>query len=256
MPSFAALVPGRTSLAVLRRSLPRGGVRLLPCRTESQLYHLLGERLIDGVVLSTGEAGAAHLAAFRPRFPVFPLVAWGGVRPDDGDQLALWASGGATILVEGVDDAVAGELLRRSTLAAERRRVLVDAPKLLRLTDPLQRAAWDLLLDQVERPARTSELAQVLGISREHLSRQFGAGGAPNLKRVIDLVRVVTAAQLLANPGLELTDIVRVLHFASLSHLSRTAKRIAGQPAAELGKLGPRGVLGGFLRGKTRSCSR
>jgi transcriptional regulator GlxA family with amidase domain len=255
VPHFAALVPGRGSLGVLRRSIPRGGVRLLPCRTEAQLYQLLSERLLDGVVLSAGESSPAQLASFRARYPSFPLVAWGGFRPDDGDQLAAWVQGGATILIEGVDDAVAGELLRRSTLAAERRRVLADAPRLLRLTDPLQRAAWDLVIDEVERPARTTTLARQLGISREHLSRQFGAGGAPNLKRVIDLVRVVTAAQLLANPGLGLPDVVRVLHFASLSHLSRTSKRISGQPATELSRIGPRGVLTGFLRGKTRSSA-
>lgn len=121
------------------------------------------------------------------------------------------------------------------------------------MTDPLQRATWDLVIDQVEHPARTSSLARELDLSREHLSRQFGAGGAPNLKRVIDLVRVVTAAQLLANPGITILDVVRVLHFASLSHLGRTAKRISGHPATDLGEVGPRGVLTGFLRGKTRS---
>jgi AraC-like DNA-binding protein len=253
MPAFAALVPGRASLGVLRRSLPRGGARLLPCRNATQLYQLLRERLIDGVVLGGGEGGAGELAGFRARYPVFPLVAWGGFRPDDGELLTGWTRAGATVLVEGVDDAVAGELLRRCTLAAERRRLLADGPRLLRLTDPLQRRAWDLVLEQVDRPARTSALASELEVSREHLSRQFGAGGAPNLKRVIDLVRMVTAAQLLANPALELADVVRVLHFASLSHLTRTARRITGQPATELSRLGPRGVLTGFLRGKTRS---
>ena len=255
MPAFAALVPGRASLSSLRRALPRGGVRLLPCRNATQLHQLVRERLIDGVVIGGGEAGVAELPAFLARYPAFPLVAWGGFRPDDGELLAAWARAGATILVEGVDDPVAGELMRRATLAAERRRLLIDAPRLLRLTDPLQRRAWDLVVGQVDRPLRTSDLARELDVSREHLSRQFGAGGAPNLKRVIDLVRMVTAAQLLANPALELADVVRVLHFASLSHLTRTARRIAGQPATELARVGPRGVLNGCLRGKTRSRS-
>lgn len=255
MPAFAALVPGRASLTVLRRALPRGGLRLIPCRNVTQLQQLLRERLIDAVVLGAGESGAADLTAFRARYPAFPLIAWGGFRPDDGDLLISWSRAGATVLVEGVDDAVAGELLRRATLAAERRRLLADGPRLLRLTDPLQRRAWDLVVEQVDRPARTSALAEQLAVSREHLSRQFGAGGAPNLKRVIDLVRMVTAAQLLVNPAVELADVVRVLHFASLSHLTRTARRITGQPATELSRLGPRGVLHAFLRGKTRSRS-
>ena len=68
--------------------------------------------------------------------------------------------------------------------------------------------------------------------SREHLSRQFAAGGAPNLKRVIDLTRVACAAQLLANPGYTIPIVVRLLHFASSSHLSGTAA-MARQDACE-----------------------
>ena len=66
-------------------------------------------------------------------------------------------------------------------------RVMADAPRILRLSEPLQRRAWDRLVADVERPMRTAALARQLDVSREHLSRQFGAGGAPNLNRVIDL---------------------------------------------------------------------
>ena len=79
-----------------------------------------------------------------------------------------------------------------------------------------------MLVGEVERPIRTTTLAKHLEVSREHLSRQFGAGGAPNLKRVIDLTRIACAAQLLANPGYSIPTVVRVLHFASSSHLSST----------------------------------
>jgi AraC-like DNA-binding protein len=100
---------------------------------------------------------------------------------------------------------------------------------------------------------RTTTLANRLAVSREHLSRQFGAGGAPNLKRVIDLTRIACAAQLLANPGYSIPTVVRVLHFASSSHLSSTARRIANVPTSGLGTLGPGGVLAAFVRGNTRS---
>mgnify|MGYP003343587304 CR=1 FL=1 len=39
-----------------------------------------------------------------------------------------------------------------------------------------------------------TDVARTLKVSREHLSRQFGAGGAPNIKRVSDLARAATAA--------------------------------------------------------------
>jgi transcriptional regulator GlxA family with amidase domain len=159
----------------------------------------------------------------------------------------------AALVVEGVDDAVAGELVRRATLAAERRRLLADGPRVLRLTEPLQLRAWELVVHDVEVPLRTEQIAARLHVSREHLSRQFGAGGAPNLKRVIDLTRIACAAQLLANPGYAVPLVVRVLHFASSSHLSSTARRIANVPTRGLGELGPRGVLQAFVRGNTRS---
>ena len=111
-------------------------------------------------------------------------------------------------------------------------------------------------MGEVERPVRTTTLAKRLQVSREHLSRQFGAGGAPNLKRVIDLTRVACAAQLLANPGYSIPTVVRVLHFASSSHLSSTSRRIADVSTRGLGALGPRGVLQAFVRGNTRSRPR
>jgi transcriptional regulator GlxA family with amidase domain len=141
----------------------------------------------------------------------------------------------------------------RCSLTAARARALADGPRLLRLIEPLQQRAWDVLVREVERPVRTEALARRLAVSREHLSRQFGAGGAPNLKRVIDLTRVACAAQLLQNPAYRIAQVVRLLHFTSSSHLAGTVRRITGAAPSALPDLGPRGVLLAFARGKTRS---
>jgi transcriptional regulator GlxA family with amidase domain len=182
------------------------------------------------------------------------VVAYAPFRPDDGELLLTCRRHTvASVVVEGVDDPLVGELVMRTSLTAERRSALADAPRMLRLTEPLQRAAWSLLVGEVERPIRTTTLAKRLEVSREHLSRQFGAGGAPNLKRVIDLTRIACAAQLLANPGYSIPTVVRVLHFASSSHLSSTSRRIANVSTRGLGALGPKGVLQAFVKGNTRS---
>jgi AraC-like DNA-binding protein len=214
---------------------------------------LLG-RLVDAVVLSPAGLALTELAELRSRLPGLPVVAYAAFRPDDGELLlACRKHAVAIVAVEGVDDAVVGDMVARVSLTAERKRALAEAPRMLRLTEPLQQAAWDVLLGEVERPIRTTELARRLSVSREHLSRQFGAGGAPNLKRVIDLTRVACAAQLLANPGYAIPTVVGLLHFASSSHLSGTARRIANVSTSGLGALGPRGVLAAFVRGNTRS---
>ena len=79
------------------------------------------------------------------------------------------------------------------------------------------------------------------------------AGGAPNLKRVIDLARTACAADLLGNPGYTVRAVVNILGYASPSHLAGAARRVAGVVPHELRDLGPRGVLGRFVRGRTRS---
>lgn len=255
MPAVAALTPGVEASLALRRTLPGGGSwTLVGCRSAAQLHGALTSRLVDAVVFAPTRTPLADSAALRSAFPRIPWIAFAPFRPDDGTLLlACHAGAVALVLVDGVDNAVAGDLVVRHSAAAERRRALADAPRVLRLTEPLQREVWHYLLDRVDQTVRTGEIASALGCSREHLSRQFGAGGAPNLKRVIDLTRIACAASLLRNPGYEVAAVTRILRFATASHLSATARRIAGVSTSGLAALGPRGVLGNFARGKTRS---
>lgn len=255
MPVVATLALGREARQALSRSLPPGGAwRLAACGGLPQLEQTLRGHLVDAVVFPPHRIPFATLTPLRQGFPSIPWAAFGPFRPDDGLLvLAAVAGGIALALVEGVDNAVAGELVVRHSATAARQRELAGADRALRLTDPLQQSVWARLLERPDRPVRTSQLAQLVGCTREHLSREFGAGGAPNLKRVIDLTRVVCAASLLANPGYDARDVARILRFASASHLTATARRIAGVPATRLAALGAAGIVAAFARGKTRS---
>jgi AraC-like DNA-binding protein len=254
MPAIAALLVSRPALNALRRTIPKGGPSIVSCKTLAALHRLLQTRLVDAVVLAPQPSLLADLSGLRSHLPSVPVIAYAPFRPDDGEVLLACRRNAVTaVAVEGVDDPIVGDLVLRASITSERRRALADAPRVLRLTEPLQQAAWDVLLGEVERPMRTSLLASRLSISREHLSRQFGAGGAPNLKRVIDLTRVACAAQLLGNPGYAVGTVVRVLHFTSSNHLARTSRRIANVSTTGLAGLGPRGVLAEFVRGNTRS---
>ena len=248
------LLESRAALLALRRTLPKSGIGVVACRSAAGLRRVLESRLVDAVVIAPTLTVLPELAELRARLPGIPLIGYAPFRPDDGELLlACRKHAMVSVAVEGVDDSVVGDMVMRASVTAERRQALADAPRLLRLTEPLQREAWRVLLGEVERPIRTTALARRLQVSREHLSRQFGAGGAPNLKRVIDLTRIATAAQLLRNPGFTTPIVVRLLHFASSSHLGSTARRIANVPTGNLGALGPRGVLAAFVRGNTRS---
>lgn len=245
--------PRREARRAIKQGYPRraGIVRL--CRSVQAVERLLQQRLVDAVVLDVRTCTAAGLA-LPARFPRIPMYALSAVRPDDGPLLASCQRAGfAGVLVEGVDNAVAGEWIAARTAQVARRAVLADAPRLLRLTDRLQLAAWEEVLRRAGAPTQTGHVAQALRVTREHLSREFGAGGAPNLKRVIDLARAACAADLLGNPGYTVRVVVRILGYASPSHLAGAARRVAGVTPHELRELGPRGVLVRFLRGRTRS---
>jgi AraC-like DNA-binding protein len=240
--------------AALRRSLPVT-IRLRSCRDRDAVIGLLRRELVDAVVLRVRGAGwAAPVPPLRDRFPRIPVFGYGVVRADDARLLADGVEAGvAGFLVEGVDEPVAGELVAAQAASRQREHELADAPRLLRLAEDVQRKAWRVALAGAGRRLTTSDVARALGTSREHLSREFAAGGAPNLKRVIDLARIACAADLLRNPGYDVRTCAAVLRFASAGHLAGTARRITGTPPAALGRLGPRGVLARFLRGRTRS---
>jgi AraC-like DNA-binding protein len=245
--------PRREARRAVQRGYPRGAGSVRLCRTIQAVERLLEQRLVDAVVLDVRHCDGVGLT-LPARFPRIPMYALCAVRPDDGALLASCRDAGFTgVLVEGVDNAVAGEWIAARTAQVARRLALADAPRLLRLTDRLQLAAWDEVLRRAGTPTQTGHVAQALRVTREHLSREFGAGGAPNLKRVIDLARAACAADLLGNPGYTVRAVVRILGYASPSHLAGAARRVAGATPAELRELGPRGVLTRFLRGRTRS---
>jgi len=245
--------PRREARRAVKQGYPRdaGSVRL--CRDLGAVERLLYQRLVDAVVLDV-KAAPGDALALPARFPRIPMFVLSAFRPDDGPLLgACHRAGFMGILVEGVDNAIAGEWIAARTAQRARREALADAPRLLRLTDRLQLAAWEEVLRRVAVPTRTGQLAAALRVTREHLSREFAAGGAPNLKRVIDLARTACAADLLGNPGYTVGAVVKILGYASPSHLAGAARRVAGATPQELRDVGPRGVLARFLRGRTRS---
>jgi AraC-like DNA-binding protein len=247
--------PRREARRAVQRGYPRRGgaatVRL--CRSLAGVERLLAQRVVDAVVLDVKAAAESGLALPR-RFARIPMYVFSAFRPDDGVLLAACERAGfAGVLVEGVDNAVVGEWVAARTAQVVRRQALADAPRLLRLTDPLQLSAWEEVQRRVASPVQTAHIAHALRVTREHLSRAFAVGGAPNLKRVIDLARAACAADLLGNEGYTVAQVARILGYASPSHLANAARRVAGATPHELRTLGPRGVLGRFIRGRTRS---
>jgi AraC-like DNA-binding protein len=242
--------------AVARAAFPRRRARLLLAKTPDELEQTFRSSLVDATIIDLAGSGeetwrAARLAREFPSMPFFGLTT---LRASESPALAQCAAlDFADVLVESIDDTVLRHLVLRQAFSTRFAIALYDPPDALALSTPLQQQAWRCIVGWAGRPVRTQLLADALKVTREHLSRTFAAEGAPNLKRVIDLVRLIAAAELAKNPGYDVRDVAEVLDFASSSHLSSTAQRIVGTKPTSLARLRAVDLVERFTRGHGRS---
>lgn len=247
-----AYAPRERTRALLRSSVPRRSGRVVLTRTPAALGRALRSELADAVVVDLGApAGDPRgTAALARDFPSVAFLAVTPFRPVDAPVIAECAAlDFADVLADGVDDALLRPALQRHGFTSRFAAALDVPPPGLGLASELQLAAWRLIVRRGGRAVRTQELAAALGVTREHLSRSFAAGAASTLKRVIDLVRLLAAAELAKNPGYDLGDVAHLLGYASSSHLSTAAQRLVGTRAGSLSALRAVDLLERFARG-------
>jgi AraC-like DNA-binding protein len=256
--SIVAFVPRERSRAAVKAAFPRRRCRVLFARTLDDFGGAFRKELIDAALV---DVASAHddtwpVAALAREFPSAPFFALVTLRAGEGPAIAQCAElEFADVLVEGIDDGCARDLVARRGFSARFADALKTPPPALALTTTVQQKAWEYIVAHAGRRVRTVSLAARLGVTREHLSRTFAAQGAPNLKRIIDLVRLLAAAELAKNPGYDIRDVASVLDFASSSHLSSTAQRVVGTKPASLARLRSVDLIQRFTRGHGRSRS-
>jgi len=248
--TVVALLKREKARATVRGAFPRRKVHLVMARNAAEVEQLLLTELVDAVLVDSG-AGDEALKLLRkacdftsvPFFYLTPLL------PADAPAVAqAVAAGVADLLVDGIDEAVTRDLVTQRAFSTRFERALAEPPATLKLETPLQLAVWQSLVKRAGRPVRTDALARELSVSREHLSRSFATGAAPTLKRVIDLVRVLAAAELAKNTGYDIKDVAAVLGFASSSHLSGTTHRLVGAKGSGLTRLRAVDLIDRFTR--------
>jgi AraC-like DNA-binding protein len=241
---------------LMRSAFPRRRARLVVAKTPEEMDANFRESLIDAAIVDL--AGASEetwrAAAMAREFSSIPFFGLTALRASESPALAQCASlDFADVLVESVDDSITRELVLRHAFSTRFTQALSTPPVALGLGTTLQCAAWKGIVAWSGRPVRTQVLADTIGVTREHLSRTFSASGAPNLKRVIDLVRLISAAELAKNPGYDVRDVAAILDFASSSHLSSTAQRVVGMKPASLSRLRAVDLIDRFTKGHGRS---
>jgi AraC-like DNA-binding protein len=256
--SIAAFVPKEKTRAVLRAAFPRRRCRVVFARTAADFADIFKKELVDAAIvdISTAHDETWAAAGQAREFPSAPFFALTAMRAADGPAVAQCVElEFADVLIEGVDDSCARDMVARRGFSARFADALKTPPDVLALHTPVQQKAWEYIVAHAGRRVRTLHLAKRLGVTREHLSRTFSADGAPNLKRVIDLVRLLAAAELAKNPGYDIRDVAGILDFASSSHLSSTAQRVVGTKPASLARLRSVDLIQRFTRGHGRSRS-
>ncbi|HEX5178598.1 MAG TPA: helix-turn-helix domain-containing protein [Gemmatimonadaceae bacterium] len=225
-------------------------------RSLGTLDRRLHATLVDLVVVDLGGPEDVLAAASLAReFPSVAFVAVTPFRAVDAPAIAACANCGvADVLADGVDDGMLRHAVTVHGFSTRFATALAEPPRELGLETRIQRSAWRFIAGRAGRVVRTQELAKALAVTREHLSRSFGHAGKPQatLKRVIDLVRLLAAAELAKNPGYDLRDVVRLLGYASVSQLSAVAERLVGRPATSLARLRPNDLIEGFVRTASR----
>jgi AraC-like DNA-binding protein len=242
--------------ALARTAFPRRRCRLTLARSAQDLERCFRTTLVDAALVDVASPNedAWRAVELAREFPSAPFFAITPFRPTDGPIVARAAACDfADVVTESIDDVVLRELVLPRTFTLRFAAALREPPPMLRLEAALHKATWRVLIGYGGRAVRTDTIAAALGVTREHLSRAFSADGVANLKRIIDLVRLVAAAELSKNPGYDVADVARVLEYASSSHLSTTAQRIAGTKPASLARLRAVDIMDRFARGRTRS---
>ncbi|MGH7635341.1 MAG: hypothetical protein ACRENC_16515, partial [Gemmatimonadaceae bacterium] len=189
-------------------------------------------------------------AEFARDFPSVPFLALTPFRPVDAPAIARCAElDFADVLADGTDDGALGHALLAHAFTVRFAAALYALPARLSLRSALQVAAWREIVSHGGRPVGTAHIARALRVTREHLSRSFPAGGAPTLKRAIDLVRLLAAGELAKNPGYDLHEVARLVGFATAAKLSASVQRLVRARATALSALRATDLLERFARG-------
>ncbi len=248
---IVAYAPREHTRARVRASLVRIHRRGVLARTERDFAHAFRTHFVDTALVELAADGDGHGPAELAReYPSIPFIALTPFRPVDAPAIARCAElDFADVLAEATDDGILGHALLTYGFSARFAAALHIPPRSLSLTSPLQLAAWRTTIAHAGRPVGTAEIARVLGVTREHLSRSFSAGGAPTLKRVLDLVRLLAAGELAKNPGYDLSAVARLVGFASSAKLSANVRRLVRAQASALSALRATDLIERFLRG-------
>jgi hypothetical protein len=184
LPTIVVHLERERARALVRASFPRRRWKIISTKSSEELESVFRRVLVDAALIDLGapDDDTWKSAAFAAEFPSAPFFGILPLRASDAPAVARAASVGfVDIIVDGIDDNAARDLVLPHAFSTRFRDALGEPPNALGLNTQLQRTAWDVIIAHSGRPVTTKELAKAVGLSREHLSRNFARPGAPNL---------------------------------------------------------------------------
>ncbi len=194
--------------------------------------------LLPGNAAAIGWRAVEHATSHAP-IPAVALVAARSLEPALLDR--LHHAGVATVLIDGVDDAMLRVLLQ-PVLLATRFTLRADVLLTAHQVGPLADAVWRTGVSHAGRLTSVAEVARALGLSREHLARSLRDAGAPGPKQLLELVRLLVVQSQLA-AGVPVAVAAARLGYSSVSHLARAARAATGATPRHWGTLSAEGLI-------------
>src|SRR5919204_172222 len=170
LPCIVAFAPRERARSLVKAVFPRRRTRLIFTRTPNDFASAFRKQLVDAALV---DVASPHddtwtVAAFAREFPSAPFFALTSLRAVEAPAVAQCAEMDfADVLVEGIDDACARDIVSRRGFSARFADALRAPPNVLALTSDVQQRAWEYIVAQAGRRVRTLHLARRLGVTRE-----------------------------------------------------------------------------------------
>jgi AraC-like DNA-binding protein len=171
-------------------------------------------------------------------FPSVPVLAAVAVAPEQCDELMALAEAGAVdIIVIGHDDT--REALRERFRLASSRPLKARLQALLpEGTNGRARAILDTAADVVAVGGYARDLGASLGMARRTLLRWSYDAALPPPRQLLAWLRILTAAQLLDDPGRTVLSVAQACGYSSDSGLRRVTQKFLGHSPTRLRRRG------------------
>src|SRR6476661_2259162 len=163
LPCIVVRLEREKARSLVRAAFPRRRWRIVSSRSAEEMEAVFRSTLVDAAIIDLGapDDDTWKAAAFAGEFPSSPFFGILPMRPSDTPTLARAAGLGFTeMIVDGIDDNAAKDIVTPYAFSTRFRRALADPPPTLGLSTTLQKKTWEVIVGASGRPVTTTELAR------------------------------------------------------------------------------------------------